>query len=102
MIVIRNVFQAKVGQADTLAKVMAEGMRGSSGTTTRPAAWRVLTDISGPFDTVVLEVETESLAAWEAAWPEMAASPEFRDTWARGAELIVSGSRGIYTIEEHG
>ncbi len=102
MIVIRNVFQAKVGQADQLAKIMTESMQRPSGMSTQPTAWRVLTDISGPFDTVVLEVEAESLGAWEAVWPEMAASPEFGETWARASQLIVSGSRGLYTVEARG
>lgn len=102
MIVIRNVFQAKVGQADQLAKVMTESMQRPSGMSSQPSAWRVLTDISGSFDTVVLEVEAESLGAWEAAWPEMAASPEFRENWGRASQLIVSGRRDLYTVEAHG
>ena len=67
-----------------------------------PSAWRVLTDLSGPFDTVVLEVETDSLATWERARREMFASPEFQADFARGAELMVSGRNELYTIEAQG
>ena len=66
------------------------------------SGWRVLTDITGPFDTVVLEVETGSLAAWEQAMREMFASAEFPATLARSAEMTVSGHRALYTIEARG
>ena len=102
MIVVRNVFQAKVGRAGELARVIAASMAGSVGAPGGPQAWRVLTDLSGPFDTVVLEVEGESLAAWERARDEMFASAEFQAQNARSAELTVSGRCELYTIEARG
>ena len=106
MIVVRNVFQAKVGRAGELAQAMAENMRRSEqarpGAADAPAAWRVLTDLSGPFDTVVLEVEGESLAGWERVRGGMLADPGFRENFARTAELMVSGRNELYTIEARG
>ena len=105
MIVVRNVFQAKVGRAGELARAMAESMRGARetlGAEGGPSAWRVLTDLSGPFDTVVLEVEGESLAGWERARSEMFASPEFQENFTRTAELMVSGRSELYTLEARG
>ena len=102
MIVVRNVFQAKFGRAGELAQAMAESMRQPTGTPGAPSAWRVLTDLSGPFDTVVLEVEGESLAGWEQRRREMFASPEFQANFARAAELMASGRNELYTIEAQG
>ncbi len=102
MIVIRNVFQAKIGRAGELAQARAESLRQASGTDGGPAAWRVLTDLSGPFDTVVMEVEAESLAAWEQARGAMFTTPEFQDNFARTSELVVSGRNELYTIEARG
>ena len=102
MIVVRNVFQAKFGRAGELAQAMAESMRQPTDAPGAPRAWRVLTDLSGPFDTVVLEVEGESLAEWERVRGELFARPEFRESFARTAELVVSGRNELYTIEARG
>ncbi len=61
MIVVRGVFQAKYGKGDELVQLFQEGS----------AMWpgwrnaRILTDLSGPFFTVVSEGEYESFAAWQ-------------------------------------
>ena len=102
MIVVRNVFQAKIGRAGEFAKIMAENLRQASGTAGGPAAWRVLTDLSGPFDTVVMEVEAESLAVWEQARGELFASPEFQASFQQSSELLESGRNELYTIEARG
>ena len=100
MILLRNVFQAKPGRAHELAQMMAEGTRRRPNPAGGPRAWRVLTDLTGPFDTVVLEVELESVAEWEQGRRAMFASPEFQADFARNAELIVSGRNELYTIED--
>jgi hypothetical protein len=102
MIVVRNVFQAKFGRAGELAQAMVESMRQQAGAAGAPSAWRVLTDLSGPFDTVVLEVEGESLAEWERVRSEMFAQPDFQDNFARTAEMLISGRNELYTIEARG
>ncbi len=102
MIVIRNVFQAKIGRAGELAQAMTESLRQAGGTDGEPAAWRVLTDLSGPFDTVVMEVEAESLAAWEQAWGAMFTTPEFQQSFVRTSELVVSEHNELSTIEACG
>jgi len=58
-----------------------------------------LTDLSGPFDTVVLETEHASLAAWEQERARMFASPEFQAAQPRAQEAILSGHQEYYTIE---
>ena len=105
MILVRTVFQAKVGRAAEVAQGMAEGLRGGGealGIESRVRAWRVLTDLSGPFDTVVLEVEVDSLAAWEQQRKELFASPVWQAGFAGTAELVVSGRNELYTLEAQG
>src|SRR5438128_7018236 len=97
MIVVRDVFQAKYGKGDELvallkevAQLMAEGGQGRS---------RVLTDLSGPFFTIVSEIEVESMAEWERGSREMFARPEFGEWFGRMVPLVESGRREFYTIE---
>ena len=63
MVLVRLIFQAKFGKAGEVANQFKAGTRqigemygGRS---------RVLTDLSGQFDTVVLEIEVENLAHLE-------------------------------------
>jgi hypothetical protein len=97
MVLVRLIFQAKFGKAGEVANQFKAGTRqigemygGRS---------RVLTDLSGQFDTVVLEIEVENLAQWERNRPQAFASPEFRDSFARTADMIQSGKAEFYTIE---
>ena len=104
MMLVRTVFQATFGQGGELARQMAAGMNEA---TTRPPAgagrWRILTDLSsGPFDTVVLEGEWESLAAWEQARQQMFADASAQESMRRTAALIQSGRSELYTIEAQG
>ncbi|PYQ51402.1 MAG: hypothetical protein DMF59_07925 [Acidobacteria bacterium] len=66
MLLIRNVFQCKPGQAKTLVKMFKETMAKAE-----MARARVLTDVASTFWTVVFEVETESLGAWEQEFERM-------------------------------
>ena len=105
MIVVRNIFQARVGKAGEVAQMMV-GMMSQS---TSPAGgvplrgWRVLTDLSsGPFDTVVVESVHNSLAEFEQWRTAMFASPEFEQQ-AQGSEPpFVGGRAEIFTIEGEG
>jgi len=98
MIFVRIVFQAKFGKGGELAQQMASGGRPPGG-----ERWRVLTDLaSGPFDTVVMELEMPSLAVWEERRGQVFADPAFRDMQARTADLIESGRTELYTIEAQG
>jgi hypothetical protein len=94
MILVRLVFQAKYGKAGELARNMAQEDMGPGAP--KP---RVLTDLSGQFDTVVMEMEVESLAAWEQGRQQAFSSPEFAESFQRSSELIVSGRAEFYTIE---
>lgn len=94
MIVVRNVFQAKYGRADELVALLKE-----MGDTMPIAPSRILTDLVGPFFTVVLEFEAESLAEWESVMAESFGSEEFEEAFARSVPLTESGRREIYAVQ---
>jgi hypothetical protein len=97
MILVRNIFQARFGRAGEVAKAMKESSKALGEIYGGNA--RILTDLSGQFDTVVLEIEVDSLAKWERTRLEVFSRPEFREGFARTAELITGGRSEIFTIE---
>jgi hypothetical protein len=99
MILVRITFQAKFGKAGELAKEMLAGAQQVRETYGGGSRSIVLTDMSGRFDTVVQEIEVESLAEWERTRAEMFTRPEFRESFARTAPLIESGTTEFYNIE---
>ena len=97
MILVRDVFQAKYGQGGdlvTLFKEVKEKWPESAN-----YGYRILTDASGPFFTVVTETEVASLAAWERLIAEVFSLPQFGEWFARMTPLVDSGRRDFYTIE---
>ncbi len=74
MIVVRGVFQAKYGKGDELVRLFKEGFE-MWPTSARNA--RLLTDLSGPFFTVISDGEYESFAEWQAEGQEIFGDPRF-------------------------
>ena len=95
MILERNVFQAKYGRGDELVAVMKKMRPLMKRAGARDL--RVLTDLSGPFFTVIAEATFENLAASEAT-SSMFGEPAFEKLMSAMAELVESGSREFYTI----
>ena len=58
MIIVREYFIAKPGQASKLAKLLQEAQKLFGATTCR-----IMTDMTGDFNQVVMETEVESLGA---------------------------------------
>ena len=99
MIIVRFVLQAKPGKAQELVNDIqesAETMRRLAGETMKV---RIMTDLSGPFDTVIQEVELESLAVWEQVRARIFSNPEFQEIQASRENPAVSGSTEFYTLE---
>ena len=99
MILVRMVFQAQPGQAGEMAKLIADNFDLVKKMTGEDVKVRVLTDLSGPFDTVVEEIVVDSLAAWEENRARMFSSPEFTEAFADRRVSYVSGRTEYYTIE---
>jgi hypothetical protein len=99
MIVVRTVFHARFGKGGELAeefKSVNAQMSAEMGSTGR---WRVLTDLSGPFDTVVGEIEVSSLAEWEESRAKLFQTNSFRESFGRIQALVVDGRNELWTLE---
>ena len=99
MILVRDEFQCKLGgaqQAVDRIKAMADLLEGQD--VIKRA--RVLTDLSGRFDTVIFEAEVESLDAYFAMMRAAFTNPDIQARSASLGEMPQqSGSRSFYTIE---
>lgn len=97
MLVERNVFQAKYGRGDELVQLFQEGseMLDRRGASSR----RILTDLTGPFFTVVTESEFARLADYERA-NEVFGDADFGEWLARMTEVVESGTPELYTLVE--
>ncbi len=93
MIVIRNCFVAKPGHASKLAAQLKEAAAAS-----KLGKHRILTDLTGDFNRVILEHEEENLAGFEAGMKDYATNAAFREKMKGYTELWVSGSREILQI----
>jgi hypothetical protein len=100
MVVARQVFQAKYGRGDELVALFQEfnGRMRDAGELT--PQFRILTDVTGPFFTVVTEIEVENLAAWEGGFRESMKRPWMEEWFSRMMPLVESGSREFYNIVE--
>ncbi len=100
MILVRFVCRAKFGNANEVVagfKQTQEIIRPIVGQNVRV---RILTDLSGPFDTVVQELELESLAEWERLRVIIFSNPQVQEAEAAAPGIIESGRTEFYTIEE--
>ena len=99
MIVIRNVFRLKFGKAKEAVALVKEAVaiqkRAGAGFTAR-----VLTDVTGPFYTVVLELSVPSVSAWESEAPKFMADKDFQANYQKMVPLVESGYREIFSIVE--
>jgi len=97
MIVIRNVFQLKYGKAREALAVMKEGLAIQKRLGTEASA-RLLTDVTGPHYTLVLELTVPNIAAFEATAPRVFGDKDFQANYQKMVPLVESGHREIYTI----
>jgi hypothetical protein len=102
MILVRTVLQGKFGTGGQLAAAMKEGNTKIAADLGVRSHWRVLTDLSGGFDRVVLEIEAENLADWERQRVALFSHPSFGELMGRTAGMIEGGYNEIYTIEGEG
>lgn len=96
MLIIREVFTAKPGQASKLAKLFKKGF-GSD-----PKA-RVMTDLVGSYNTVVMEIQAESLAEFEKQMEEYKSGkmdPEVAKEMSNYTEMYLTGRREIFQVVE--
>jgi hypothetical protein len=93
MLVVRNCFVAKPGQAGKLASLLKE-----AAAVAKIPRHRILTDLTGDFNRVVLEYEAENVSEFEARMRDYATNPEFREKMSGYTELWMTGNREILQV----
>jgi hypothetical protein len=66
----------------------------------RPGAFRVLTDLVGPYYTVVVETTLSSLAEYEETRASAMSNQHWREAYQKFSPHVESGYREIFTILE--
>ena len=94
MIVVRNCFIAKPGNASKLAAQLKDAAASSP----MVGSYRVLTDLTGDFNRVVLEYEAANVGEFEANMKEYATNEAFRAKMKGYTDLWITGSREILQI----
>lgn len=93
MIIVREYFIAKPGCASKLAGIWKEiAVSGLAG------KCRVLTDLTGEFNKVVLETEFTDLVEVERRMAQYGASKELQERLKGYTELYLTGGREIYQV----
>lgn len=100
MLVIREVFNAKPGQASKLAKLFRRAFG-------KDQTIRIMTDMVGSYNTVVVEMQIDSLAEFEkqmaeykSGKPDPKMDPEVAEEMSKYTEMYLTGRREIYQITE--
>ena len=96
MILVRNVFQLKFGKAREATALIKESeamMKRHGGAPTR-----FLSDLTGQFYTLVMEISYDSLSAMENAQRDVMGAKEFAEWYQKFTPLVESGYREIFTI----
>jgi NIPSNAP protein len=99
MIVVRNVFQLKFGKAKDALALWKEG-REIAKRTGSGEAMRAMTDLVGPFYTLVMEEEYPSLAEMEREMQSEMGAEEWKGWYQKFIPLVESGYREVFTLVE--
>jgi hypothetical protein len=90
MYIIRNCFVAKPGQASKLAAQLNEAAK-----VAQIGKHRVLTDVTGEFNRVVLEYEISNIGEFESRMQQYTTDEKFREKMKGYTELWLTGKREI-------
>jgi hypothetical protein len=93
MIIVRNCFVAKPGNASKLAAQLKKAAVAGN-----LPKHRVLTDLTGDFNRVILEYEAESVGDFADRMKDYATNETFRESMKGYTDLWITGSREILQI----
>lgn len=100
MIVVRTELQAKFGYGSVLSGMIAEAIESLTGyDELQGIRWRVLSGLTGNFDMVTLEVETESLHTWDRLRLIVFSVPGFVEAMNAAQDVTMSGTQQFLNIE---
>ena len=101
MVVVRNVFQLKFGKAKEAVALVKEGQalqkKALAGV---DFSTRLLTDVTGPFYTLVLELTVPNLATFETYAPRLFSDKDWQANYQKLAPLVESGYREVFSVVE--
>ena len=96
MIIVHDIFICKPGNASKLAKMFKEAMDGSN------ELVHIMTDMSGPYNKVVMVSKFENLTAYEQSWEKFKhdteAMKKMNEIMKGYQEMYLTGSREIYQV----
>jgi heme-degrading monooxygenase HmoA len=94
MIIVHDIFICKPGNASKLAKLFKEVMSKNK------EFVNVLTDISGPYNKVVVVTQFENLSAFDQSWEntDPAEAKRMQEAMKGYTEMYLTGSREIYRV----
>ena len=93
MFVIRNSFVAKPGQASKLAALLKD----VTATFDMPGS-RVMTDVTGDFNRVVMEYTAENFGEFEANMKRYMSDPAIREKMKGYTDMWLTGCREIFQV----
>jgi len=99
MIIVRNVFRLKFGKAKDALALWKEG-RQIAQRTGSGGGMRAMTDLVGPFYTLVMEEQFESLAEMEKEMQSEMGAEEWKGWYQKFVPLVDSGYREVFTVVE--
>ncbi len=100
MIVVRNVFQLKFGKAREALTHWKEARKLFERLGMPMEHSRLLTDVVGPFYTLVHENSFESLTEYEKRGQKVMGNEEWRRWYAGFSSLCEGGHREIFSVVE--
>ena len=101
MIVIRNVFRLKFGQAREAVALARQGLEIQKRVMTGlDHSARLLTDVTGPFYTLVMEEQYPSLSEMEREMQSEIGAEDWKGWYQKFVPLVDSGYREVFTLVE--
>jgi hypothetical protein len=97
MTIIRNVFRLKFGKTREAVALLKEavGIQKKLGAEFK---YRILTDVTGPFYTIVLELSMPSISYFEKEAPRLMGDKDWQASYQKFVPLVESGYREILTL----
>ena len=96
MVLVRDVFQLKFGKSKAAVDLLKQGiaLEKKAGYNSQ----RLLTDISGPYYTLVMESSFPNLTEFEKAHHKVAGTPVWKKWYQSFVPLVEFGRREIFSV----
>ena len=95
MIIVRESFVTKPGVASKFAKIMRDVQNQFSGS---PGKIRIMTDLTGSFNQVVMETELENLGDLDKRMQEYRSNTKAKEAMSGYTDMYLSGKREIFQL----